>query len=54
MGWITIMKICKKYSISKIPASKATSAKNEKETEEPYYKYCYGKWIRVQTEKPKD
>ena len=49
MGWITIMKICKKYSMSKIPATKT-----EKETEEPYYKYCYGKWIRVQTEKPKD
>lgn len=40
--------------MSKISASKATSSKTEKETEEPYFKYCYGKWIRVQTEKPKD
>ena len=34
--------------------SKISANKTEKETEEPYYKYCYGKWIRVKTEKPKD
>ena len=33
--------------MNKISAIKVTSAKTEKETEEPYYKYCYGKWIRV-------
>lgn len=29
--------------------------KNKEETEEPCYKYCYGKWIKIQeTKKPED
>lgn len=29
--------------------SKISAIKTEKETEEPYYKYCYGKWIKSGT-----